>query len=580
MAPIRHQLFINLSRGNCKLVSLILLFLLQTGGQSYAGQELQVAQAGRQKAQKNPVVPGVTGAVIAPPMIIQPGNFNITQEEVTQSVNEVLRQAQISQKEDREYLLTGVERARVKLSQINSLIYKNLLDMSNQSAQSGSKEVTDKDFFKLIGQINGLVRDYSNEFTAITSLTSDALPSQNQVKINGAVQAVPKIAQINWDNVSKRFSASLNEMLDFANNLLMVIRFVDRQTTEIIARNSGTTLHPVFSFPILSQEQIDSIKNQIEEKRLVPREIVTAQMALANVKKTMIFNFVQRYGRDQKWRTRDDSNILVDQGRGDKVIVDGIRIPDYYKARDEAFEAIVYAFWISSYHRLKTGVTQGAIAPMPYKLQPLNLDVFQATEHLLQFRSELVKAEPDLLSAREDIRNYFMLVDARSTQIFGKESHPNWFVKASSLVTFLGGYRPMAETLFMIMQLVAGEIEEEFILRTKGMSAFKDFYYARYASSPENRLTYGKLSCLRDQTQRTNQECNTFLKKIGISAASRDTGGVSGGIWGLFNQLNIAYQSHMVRLNEAIRLESELSNLLASLPLTSESNERMNEMLR
>lgn len=527
------------------------------------------------------------GAIVPVPagypyITAQAGNYNIRNEDLSKLYTDLLEKGSIRQQMDRDYILAAVKGLQADYEELVQLITAGAFIKLSQRSKSG-ETVPSEEFFAAMNEINQKITVVNSRISSVTVINPQTLPSKIEINVGTQTHTVPGFGQIEFGPIIKPFQDNIERLRKQASDYFFKVGFAKSGVPEIINENSGTALNPAFSNqPVMTGVEIEALRKIIKEKRTPTDSVIEYSQNQARQLRRLIGVFVQRYGTDEKYRLRNDKDIVNIPSEGDRTKVVGISIKDYFTQRDAAFKEIVDAFWQRSYLRAKWGIRFCAIQTAKYQQRWLNMDKFLVqTEALRQFREEVACDDSELADAEVNARLIFKVLDERSTQIFEKNS-PNILVRANSFMTFLGGRRPSAEAQFMIMQLIVGDIQEEKILNNEGLAKLYEFYGLRYKSTQQNSDYYTVKKCNTDADFTGDQECLNEMNRIKGKTSEGDSlaafqdviSNAGGGLRATFNDLNGSLQAMTQNIEEANRIEKQLQIALSSSKASQNATSR------
>jgi hypothetical protein len=452
-----------------------------------------------------------------------PGPYDIKNTDTTKIVEMILGQISKVQESD----LKFIEETRVSINtsynELAQLIKSGEFNELKNKSSAGQAVRLDE-YLSAINKIQVMHLALESQIQSLSAITKGALPSQNKVNVAGESQAVAGYRSIDMSLLVSFYSNAVDRLLAYGNSTTIIVQIPEIGVKVI----SAETLHPNLN-AFLGPKLMDSMLKQANENRVLPEELDKLMADQANEARRLIQTFITNYGTSESYRFKDESDRA---------------------ARAQALSKIQEVFWSRSYLRVLHGIRLGAVQPITYVKRKVNIDMFTVlTESLRQFRQERATSEVDLANAAENVRNVLEVVDARSAAILGKNANGSLLTKANALITFIGGQTQTAESLLMIMQLVAGDIAEEQMMTSGGgRAAVREFYAKRYQATPEMKAHYTTLKCGLD----------TGLKECPKSTYS-DVTVNQGGLRGIFSQLNPGLRNYSTRLIIADNLIQQIN---------------------
>jgi len=477
----------------------------------------------------------VTPAFGAPIFTGQPGTYQINSQNTTQLLNQAFTQIAGIQQSDKEYLDQTVKSIDQSYNELVNLIVVKLNQLSQQTIATQAP-VQVESYFDLINQINEKSLAVESRITSLTEAANGALPSVTAAEVAGQKINVPNFrGNMNFQRLIGFYQGRIKDLLAKANDLPMSVVFKSgvRELINIGDQASHDLLTHKFKIPPYSPDEVAKMQKDIQKFRTPPFQLDDTMNDQAKQLRNLIQTFVVNYGLNEKYRFHDQS---------------------YRTQRADAFKTIVDMFWQRSYIRAKYGVRLGALQPADYKKRKLNIDKFTVTVDTLRtFREERAETEADLMNSAESMRMILKVVDARSVSILDKNPNVAVLDRANALVAFLKGDVPSAESLAMVMKLVAADIKEEQMLTIGGGRAkVFEFYKNRYQGTADNKTYYKTLKCGYDSlVASTSPDCKDTAHADVVTNSG-------GGLRVTFNNLNQGLFGMIASLNQANQLEQQV----------------------
>lgn len=512
-------------------------------------------------AQTKHVAPGLSPVIVA-----EKGKYEITDTQVTPVLQTILNRDAKVKDEDRAYIISVEKQVRAEYNNLMKAVLGDFTTLSNQTTQ-GDQMVKAADFMKQVQKINELKASLEIAVDSLTSL-ADSMPSASTVNLEGTNQTASQYFNVNFDKLVKVYQDKTAALLDAANKLSFKIQ-LSNGIPQVITENA---LSPKLNTPLYTpaqlegmQKEIGDITAKIEVRLYKDREDLGAKL------KENIATFAQMYGEDESYRFR---------GNKDK---DGNTIETYYGARNKMYTDMVNLFWTRSYLRAKYGMQLGAIQPTKYVKKAGNIDKFTIrTRTMNSFRQELAVNKTELDAAFENMRNWMILADERSQEIFapnvglskGKNLFAALLVKANALKTFIAGNRPNAEVSLMVARLLFADImEEQMLQQTGGRNQLFNFYKTRYQTSDENKSLYAGMKCNFDKYYAASasgqRECSAAL-----AGQIKDiNAGGAGDINGILSTINDKMMISQSDVDRANSLRNEITKSVMSGATASQTND-------
>ena len=524
-------------------------------------------------AQTRHMAPGIVPIVTA-----SAGNYNIADTQVTPILQTILGQAQHIQQADRDYVIKVERDVRAEYKALQDLVLGEFATLSTETMNS-DKTVTSENYMKTVQKINQAKAALELSIDSMTSL-ADSLPATANVTLEGTNQSAGKYFNMDFSRLTAVYKTKLDKMMADASKAQVKVMLSNGVPQVINANNNGdeNALSPKFNQPLYTTKQLKDFEAQINKiGGEVQAYVNNDREDLGNKVKELIGTFTQMYGKDEAYRFRGDKGDAKKEKSNPEAVT-------YYGARDKMFTEIVNVFWTRSYLRAKYGMQLGAIQPMKYPKKIANLDKFTIrTTALSSFRQELALSKNDLNAAYENMRNFMIVADERSQEIFaantGISANKNIFasllVKANSLMTFVGGQRPNAEVSLMVARLVFADIiEDKMLTSTGGRAELFSFYKTRYQTSAESKAIYTGFKCNFDQyyaeSTAGKTECNSAL-----AGQIRDVNpSGAGDVGGVLTSLNRKMKINQQQINTINNLQTQITLSVMSNGGTGDSAEQ------
>ena len=510
---------------------------------------------------RSTVVPG-----IAPIITAEAGRYEISDTQVSPVLQTILNLDSKVKDADRAYIIGVEKQVRAEYNLLLKAILGDFTTLSNETTQ-GDKMVKAAEFMKQVQKINELKASVEIAVDSLTSL-ADSMPSASTVNLEGKNQTASQYFNLNFDKLVKVYQDKIAALIAAANKLSFKLE-LSNGIPQVITENA---LSPQLSTPLYTpaqlenmQKEIGTITAKIEVRLYKDREDLGGKL------KENIATFAQMYGEDESFRFRGDK---------DK---DGNTIETYYGARNKMYTDMVNLFWTRSYLRAKYGMQLGAIQPIKYVKKAGNIDRFTVRTRLMNtFRQELAVNKSDLDAAFENMRNWMIVADQRSQEIFsentGLSKGKNFFaallVKANALKTFVTGNRPNAEVSLMVARLIFADImEEQMLQQTGGRNQLFNFYKTRYQTSDENKSIYSGMKCNFDKyfanSPSGQRECTAAL-----AGTIKDiNAGGAGDINGILSTINDKMMISQSDVDRANLLRNEIMKSVMSGATASQAND-------
>ncbi|HEX4925929.1 MAG TPA: hypothetical protein VFV50_17685 [Bdellovibrionales bacterium] len=483
--------------------------------------------------------------------VVQPGNYNIQQitTDTTSTLNNILAQSAIAQKQDRDYLIKLI-------GDLNSAFESYVsagTELKQLANDSITKDVKLEVYLGMVNEIQKIDRLFTTKVQTLTLVSRETLPSYDGVLVGQNQTPVATVGNINMKPLVDKYT-QLRDSLYSELDSLSFRRLVS--PTGLIADpkgrdGSGTALSPKFNdIELYSEDELAEKLMELTEKSELHPETKKWRNAQADKLVTTIVTFIQEHGKNDKFTIRNDN--------------DG-------KARAESFSLIQNAFWARSYLRKKYGVRLGAIQSSQYNAGLFNLRDFGLSSlknALTNLRREIAEDDNEVMTAFNNARNYVELFDKKTTSVrnpkvsgieYGAQD-AGILARANSLVTFLTGERPTAEVMLMVMRMVLADTREEVMLLKGDRDALADYHDARYMSTTELVEQERQLICktdftLTEQTRKKNCQGIAPIRPVGQGTSS-----LSGIFATLLQQVGILEMTKLKRV-ETLRQQIAMAAL-------------------
>jgi hypothetical protein len=495
-----------------------------------AGMMAAQSLAGTAFAQTRQVVtPGMVPMVTA-----NPGAYEIRSQDTTKLLQDILDRNNRVHDIDRQYFQSTISSIDSAYNEYMKLIVSGEFKQMSDRSMYNQESIEVTKYLALVNKINELKLSIESKIFALTSMKAENLPSAVQYNVAGSTQSVQGTGNLNFAPLTNFYNERMAAVTAIGANYGFKVMFPNLGTPKIVAQNSGMALTPRFDVPLFSAQEIDALQAKILELRDPDGKVVAMMDDQANQLKRLIQAFVTNFGTTERYRFKST---------GDE---------DEFK---NAYRQIVEIFWTRSYLRAKYGVRLGAVQPAAYQKRWLNIDKFTvATEALRGFRQERALDETEIANARQNMHQILKVLDERSAAIVGEKADASLLVRANALMTFLGGNSQTAESLLMVMRLVAADIKEEEMLASGGgLARLYDFYQNRYQSTDETKGIYLAMKCGYDQllSDKARAACpKTAFADVGSQAG--------GGLRATFNSMNLSLRTESVKINQALEIEKQI----------------------
>lgn len=451
---------------------------------------------------------------------INPGNYDQTEANVTDSAIEAMKLAGVTQKEDVEYVKTKVaELHTAYVEYSNYLLNGPLLEMETTGIQGNSVDVLE--FMKVVGELRSRKAAFDSLLLSVRSINKNVLPSNYNAVItaNGTQQQIPSQGMINLDPVVREYSALRDNELEPQLNSYANIK-VDVYGVVLFFNQYKSLINPVFpGVASLNPEKTAQLNLQIANLRQRSRDVTFEnRQRFADAQRNEYNTFGTQYGFDYRYVNRSgdeedngwfggiidlftgSGDKTVETGRGNTASVPGVEVENDIEQRNAAFKRLIDSMWMGSYLRLTTGIQVCALQPK--FVEASNFGAFKELELLRELQTQPACTKAELEAALEYTRRIIKYTGAQAEGTFSEGFFEAGILnRLGSLTTYALGQRPAAEAMHMLIQLVYAGIQEELYMVTpgKGLQAVRDMYTARYQSSPEQRAYYSKLKCSIDK---------------------------------------------------------------------------------
>lgn len=388
-------------------------------------------------------------------------------------------------KADRDYFIKAIDRIETSfIDFIKTRVY----------GDNGLKKLSDRakgaaEFYpatEYLDAINGYMEGELEVRSKIRTITSiaETFPSQVAAPIEGAdLKDIPSYGNMDFSPLVTFYNEQMDAITKFVSNLQHNVKLANGNE-HIIPEGSGGGLVLAAPSVLLPPEKIREMNEKIMTLSMWSPKADDKINTYTNRVKQLVQEFKRNFGTDEKWRPRGDHDI---------------------KARDDAFRDIVIAFWSRSYLRVAYGVPLGAIG-ISYTKRVAKIDRFTvATDALSRFHEEPVWLQKDLMTVIEAYRQALQTIDARAAKVLDGDTP--FLSRINSFITLLGGMRPTAEVLQMVLQLMAADADEERIIITEADALATLFarYQARYFANEDMEAQFKALRKAYDPSDESGQ---------------------------------------------------------------------------
>lgn len=442
-----------------------------------------------------PVVPVIGGGQGGSSVVFgQSGDIKLEQEITnnTEIVKELMKQNNVNQKLDRDYLESVVKRLNDQLQAMAALKLR-FNELSQKSATQGF--ISLEEYFNLVNQINNTDQVLKNELQTQTLITRESLPSYQPIQIGEKTISQSTSGNVDMTKVMTRIDALRVAMMTEMNN--MTFPNVQSRLGQMVPGGIvANALSPKLTgIRVLTEDEIKDKRKIVQTKLTLAADTQEYADRYADVMHTNILNFINDYGVDEWARLRSDNDL---------------------KAREVAFARIVDGFFRRSYLRQKYKLRLGALRPADFDKKFLNIEDFtyQPVLHALKSLERVAaQTEPDVLAAFEDARNWVELYDKKLTPVFasseeilakpeklGEYASQNTgiLIRANAAINTITGQKAATEALLMIMRLVLADSTEELMMYGNENQALNNYHRAKYRVNADMDKQYFEKVCAMD----------------------------------------------------------------------------------
>lgn len=511
------------------------------------------------------------------------GDYRQIEVDVTKLAEAALNAAQVTQKEDREYILAAVLELHNAYVEFNNEVFTGpVLDLQVLGLQGKTTDI--KTFMNVTSALKAKLAAFESLMTKVSSLNKETLPSNYQVLANeqGEKQNVPTPGLIELGKVTQTYkdlidTVSLTQLQTYQN-----IKVKHKGQSLDIEKYKSLVAPDFSAFPKYEVGEIDSMLSEQEQLRDQAANVgETEKQEYGDLIRNDYNSFARRFGSDYRYvfRTTDkssgekswldgaleglfgsgDSHKKV--GKGNTVAVPGVAIDSDIAARNNDFKRIVDLFYARSYLRLKRGMQICAIQPKA--VPATNFDAWLKLDPMRQLNTQLACTREELADALENARRIIISTGVQSEEVFGEEGFLESGIlnKLGTAVTFTLGKRPIAEALHMLMQLVYADIQEEYMLanRGQGLRSLYDMYGDRYQSSQEQKDYYTIVKCNYDSSA---SGCNEISSDDAFATIGNE--GIAGDYGQVWKTLSNRMAFARDLLDQADRIQVELDSFRSS----------------
>lgn len=494
---------------------------------------------------RNNVTSGGFGALMVAP---QAGQYDIT--DTSEYVRDLVKQIQGVQASDVKYIEDTIRALMDATNEYTRLLtvgaFKQMSDLTVASKTLDDKSVTQgkikvEKFLEVQNMVNSAKVALETKRDLLTSI-ADSLPSDPVITEGRTQQKVVNPRHIDFSKTMNAVNAAIDKAEALAKNYPFVIEH--EQGIQIVNRNSGTALNIQLNFPLLTGKAIANLQKKARElstpSTVFNDELTESQGMLL---KKQIVGFVYTYGDKEAYRFRDQALA---------------------NARAEALAKIVDIFWQRSYLRKVQGVRVGAILPNTYDKRYLNWDVFAVTmDQLKGFKKEATGpsqvTDDEMQRATEDYRQILNVLDQRSSKILSGDA--SILARVNSAITLARGERPTAESMLLIVQLLAADLKEEYELAIGGgLDTVVKMYNQRWLATEEDGKKVDERVCAYDHIFNAQEgKSNCYM-----GADNSDS------LKGIFTRMNDELQASSANIEQALKIRNEIRLAMLAQSMSKE----------
>lgn len=351
-------------------------------------QELTYAQAvGNQSGSTGIIAIGGGGSTNTGFQAAGDYNINQTVLDYSKTMEEILKQKNANNKEDREYLTSISKRiaqsfqALVKLKRdFTALGEKATLNSLNNGVKLTQ-------FLALKNEINAMIDTIRIELQTNTLISRDTLPS-NIIKVGNQQIDTGAASIIDMSAAMKPFSDDLERIIGELNN----VQFKNLEHKNKWGSVNSNALNPDLSqFPSMTSEEVQEALTKLQGLQVIGRETQRIQQNFAGEIVRTTTQFLQLAGTSEFLRFRNANDRVAFQ---------------------EMYNSVEKFFFMRSYLRRKYGLQIGAIQlANQYDMARLNIEALRSKDlalpvktALTSLRSQVARTDDDLMAAFNNVK--------------------------------------------------------------------------------------------------------------------------------------------------------------------------------
>jgi len=454
--------------------------------------------------------PSTTAPIIMPAATTGPGNFNITNTDVSQMVSQEMAEYFERQKGDKAFFVQSINEIENAANKINSGIVIGQLQAASQQSQlmtfenpkrgnrpgeTGAIQVDS--FFSMMNNYNAAKQVLQNKIKGIQAMSKGALPSASSQVTEGKDLNLPAHLNVDFEKIAGYYNNRITEMDAQINEM----NFKVKDKGGVIQDVSGFRIDPS-KMNILTNEERSVRQTEIDRLRTNLRALDAKQDQYTATARELVQTHLFNFGSSERFRSLNEKDI---------------------EARKKDYQRLAELFWARSYLRQKYGIPLGAIGTT-YKKQFFNIEEFlKNPSQFIELNKMSFRSKKDLLRAEESYRNAASVIDKKAASVF--DGNYSLLARANSLLTKATGWGPMAESSAMVLRLLAADVAEELaLMEPGGQQKVRDSFRKRHLSDAESMESTRRLLCSYDPSAQPAGKCSGALASSPIEQ-DRRTGG-------------------------------------------------------
>jgi hypothetical protein len=370
-------------------------------------QELTYAQAVGNQTATNTDIIAIGGGQRSNTGFLSSGDYNINQTvmDYSKTMEEILKQKNANNKEDREYLAS--------ISKRIAQSFQALLQKKREFVQLGEKAtintindgVSLTQYLALKNDINTMIDNIRIELQTNTLISRDTLPS-NIIKVGNQQIDTGSASIIDMSEAMQPFVLDLENLIEALNNVKFGFLHHKNKWGSI---NSNALTPDLSEFPAMTSDEVQAALTKLQGLQVVSGATQRMQQFLADQIVRTTTEFLKSAGTDEHLRFRNQNDR---------------------QAFQELYNSVEKFFFMRSYLRRKYGLQIGAIQlAQQYDMNKLNVEglrsdklVLPVKTALTSLRSQVARTDDDLMAAFNNVRQFVEAYDRRLTPILSENA--------------------------------------------------------------------------------------------------------------------------------------------------------------